>query len=159
MRSAPSACDVRLMGNRMAVDAARDFLRIVWDGEPPTDAALGSALDGLLGSYHRTSETHPSENETEPPREDWRLLAKEVGERFPTYSYYAVSDPTGSPRQAMTGDAIDDLLDITLAMREVVWRAENLGIDDAVWYFRLDYFHWGRHARELALYLHARQFG
>ncbi|MFL6728027.1 MAG: hypothetical protein ACJ8FS_16165 [Sphingomicrobium sp.] len=24
-------------------------------------------------------------------------------------------------------------------MREVVWRAEKLGIDDAVWYFRLDY--------------------
>ena len=92
-------------------------------------------------------------------REDWRLVSSQVAERFPAYGYYPVADPAASPGEAaMTGDAIDDLLDITLAMREVVWRAENLGVADAVWYFRLDYFHWGRHARELALYLHARQF-
>jgi hypothetical protein len=59
----------------------------------------------------------------------------------------------------MMGDAIDDLADLTLDMREVVWLAEHVGLDDAHWSFRLHYFHWGRHARELALYLHSRQFG
>jgi len=104
-------------------------------------------------------ESSKQQREVEPPREDWRSLSKGVAERFPAYGYYPVADLTASPGEAaMTGDAIDDILDITLAMREVVWRAENFGIDDAVWYFRLDDFHWGRHARELALYLHARQF-
>lgn len=59
----------------------------------------------------------------------------------------------------MMSDALDDLRDITLDLREVIWRAERLGLDDAHWYFHLHFFHWGRHMRELALYLHARQFG
>jgi hypothetical protein len=148
------------VSNSAAIDAARSFLTTVWDGPPPDDAALAAALDSLLASYHRTSEARPSDSETEPLREDRPLVASEVAARFPGYGYYPVADPTASPAEAAkTGDAIDDLLDLTLCMRQVSWRAENLGIDDAAWYFRLDYFHWGRHARELALYLHARQFG
>lgn len=159
MRSALGTWHARRMSNQTAIDAARTFLSTVWDGEPPDDAALTAALDDLLATYHRTSEAHPSDSDIDPPREDWRLVSSQVAERFPAYGYYPVADPAASPGEAaMTGDAIDDLLDITLAMREVVWRAENLGVADAVWYFRLDYFHWGRHARELALYLHARQF-
>lgn len=56
----------------------------------------------------------------------------------------------------MVGDAIDDLADLTLDMREVVWLADHVGVDDAHWSYRLHFFHWGRHARELSLYLHAR---
>ncbi|HET6941361.1 MAG TPA: hypothetical protein VFH89_04275 [Sphingomicrobium sp.] len=59
----------------------------------------------------------------------------------------------------MVGDAVDDLTDITQDMRAVVWFADNVGRDDAHWAFRLFFFHWGRHARELSLYLHARRFG
>jgi len=154
------ACDARCMEHSSAIDAARGFLSTVWDGDPPDDAHLLAALDRLLASYHDTSETQPANTMLEPPREDWQLVSKEVGDRFPSYGYYPVADPTSAPDSAaVTGDAIDDILDITLDMREVVWRAENLGIDDAVWYFRLNYFHWARHARELALYLHARQLG
>jgi hypothetical protein len=40
----------------------------------------------------------------------------------------------------MTGDAIDDLMDITLDMREVVWLADHVGVDDAHWSFRLRFF-------------------
>jgi hypothetical protein len=147
------------MNNLTAIDAARSFLNTVWEGEPPDDAVIAATLDSLLASYHCTSETHPSDSYAESPREDWRIVSEEVAARFPAYGYYPVADPTAAPGEAaMTGDAIDDLLDIIMTMREVVWRAENRGIDDAAWYFRLDYFHWGRHARELALYLHARQF-
>ena len=54
------------------------------------------------------------------------------------------------------GDAINDLADLTLDMREVCWLAEHAGVDDAHWSFRLHFFHWGLHARELSFYLHAR---
>jgi hypothetical protein len=40
-------------------------------------------------------------------------------------------------------------------MREVVWLAGDIGLDDAHRSFRLHYCHWRRHTRELALYLHA----
>jgi len=40
-----------------------------------------------------------------------------------------------------------------------VWRFDHLGADDAHCYLRLLHFHWGRHLRELSLYLHTRRFG
>jgi hypothetical protein len=72
-----------------------------------------------------------------------RPLCEEIAKRFPDYGYYPVSDPTGAPgdkEAVMTGDAIDDLMDITLDMREVVWLADHVGVDDAHWSFRLRFF-------------------
>jgi hypothetical protein len=60
------------------------------------------------------------------------------------------------PTSAMVGNAIDDLTDISGDLREVLWRYETLGADDALWHFHfLFLIHWGQHARELSLYLHA----
>ena len=53
------------------------------------------------------------------------------------------------------GDAIDDLCDIANDLSEVLWRWEHLGADDAHWYLRLMYMHWGWHMRELQSFLHA----
>lgn len=73
---------------------------------------------------------------------------------------YPIADPLAPiDDEKMLSGAVDDIADITMDLREVIWRDENLGKDDAAWYFRLMYFHWARHARELGLYLHARQFG
>ena len=143
-----------------AVDAARQFLAAVWEGEPPTDEALLFALDRLLEAYHHTPDAGPSETDEEAPRAGGPDLYKAVADRFPAYGMYPVSDPIGSIEDAaMMGDAIDDLADLTLDLREVVWLADHIGLNDAHWFFRLHYFHWGRHARELGLYLHARRFG
>jgi hypothetical protein len=71
---------------------------------------------------------------------------------------YPVADPLGSISEDTTlGSAIDDIADVTRDLREVVWRDQYLGSDDAAWFFRLMHFHWARHARELGLYLQARQ--
>ena len=147
------------MDRSPSIAAAAHFLDVVWNGEAPGDEALLAALDRLLAAYHGAPDTGPSDTELEAPRSGGPALYREVANRFPDYGLYPVSDPTASPGEAgMTGDAIDDLADLTSDMREVVWLAENIGADDAHWSLRLLYFHWGRHARELALYLHARQF-
>jgi hypothetical protein len=150
------------MDNSPTIEAARHFLQVVWDGNAPNDAALLAALDRLVAAYRDTPDVGPSESELEAPRLGGPPLYEELAKRFPDYGYYPVSDAAGSPGDeaaAMTGDAIDDLMDLTLDMREVVWLADHVGADDAHWSFRLLFFHWGRHARELSLYLHARQFG
>ena len=150
------------MEKSITVEAARHFLSVVWDGDRPTDEALLAALDRLVAAYHDTPDDEASDTELEAPRAGGAPLYKEVAARFPDYGYYPVSDPAAPPRDedaAMTGDAIDDLIDLTSDMREVVWLADNVGAGDAHWSFRLLFFHWGRHARELSLYLHARQFG
>jgi hypothetical protein len=148
------------MDQSLAVAAAHQFLSVVWDGERPSDESLLEVLDHLIEAYHHTPDAGPADGDLEPPRSGGPALYRQVATRFPDYGHYPVSNPTGSIEDGpMMGDAIDDLADLTLDMRDVVWRAEHLGPDDAQWQFRLLYFHWGRHARELALYLHARQFG
>ncbi len=143
-----------------AVEAARQFLSAVWEGELPTDEALLLALDRLVEAFHHVPDVGPSDTDVEAPRAGGAALYREVAARFPAHGLYPVSDPIASVDDAAgMGDAIDDLADLTLDMREVVWLADHVGLDDAHWSFRLHYFHWGRHARELALYLHARQFG
>ena len=143
-----------------AIAAAREFLAVVWDGPPPTDAVLAAALDRLVVTYHVTPDTAPSDSDLEAPRQDGATLHKELSARFPDYGFYPVADPAGSPgaEPPMVGDAIDDLADLTLDMREAVWLADHVSLDEAHWSFRLLFFHWGRHARELSLYLHARQW-
>jgi len=149
------------MNKSPTVDAAREFLSTVWEGDPPTDQALLFALDRLVDAFHRTPDARPSHTGLEAPRSGGPALYQDVAQRFPAYGLYPVSDPATSPEDAavMLGDAIDDLADLTLDMREIVWLADHATMDDAHWSFRLLYFHWGRHARELALYLHARQLG
>ncbi len=142
-----------------AVDAARAFLAAVWDGPTPSESVLAEALDRLAVEYHAAAESEPSESHEAPPPHEGKQLYRETYERFPELGYYAVADPLKVVDDAPTvSDAIDDIADITKDMREVVWRGEHLGVEDATWYFRLMFIHWGRHARHLASYLHARKF-
>jgi hypothetical protein len=75
--------------------------------------------------------------------------------------HYAIANPSDiPPKEALVGDAIDDIADIVRDLQEVIWRAEHQSENDARWYFRnLFWIHWGRHLRELSLYLHDRQWG
>lgn len=141
----------------LTVQAARQFLQLVWEGEPPKDEELVAALDRLLAAYHDTPSDQPSDGDRDAPRQDYDSLRSQLVERFPKYGFYPTADATAPlDAPAMVGDAIDDLADLTLDMRDVVWLADHQAVADAHWYFRLHYFHWGLHARELALYLHAR---
>ncbi|WP_208352896.1 hypothetical protein [Pseudaestuariivita rosea] len=143
-----------------ATSAARAFLDKVWGGDAPSDAELSSALDQLVCAYHATKPQTNVNSDVTGPERDWNTLYAQTGARFPDYGYYSVADPMDMISfSASVGDAIDDIADITQDMREVIWLAENSSAADAEYRFRTLFFHWGRHARELTLYLHARQFG
>ena len=139
---------------------ARDFLAVLWDSPAPDEATLSRALDRLLFLSHEVPSEDCAEEDLDPPSVDGPSLYREVASRFPDLSMYPVADPLGPIDEETTlADAIDDIADLTRDLREVVWRAENLGSNDAAWYFRLMYFHWATHARRLGMYLHARQSG
>lgn len=147
------------MNNSPAVVASRNFLDVVWEGVSPADAELSSALDCLFVAYHETPALDVTFSELDPPDEDWELLYKDVGHRFPDYGMYTVVDPMDLTSLAiLMADAIDDIADITSEMRKTVWWAEQLGPEQADKFYRDFYFHWGKHARELSMYLYARQF-
>lgn len=140
-----------------ALEAAKEFLSVVWEGDPPVDEELLQALDCLIASYHKTPVGDVTDDAIDPPAKDGASLYKEVAVRFPQYGLYAIADPSADYDDAlMMADAIDDLADITADMREVVWLAEHVSIDDAHFLFRLHFLHWGQHARGFAYYLHDR---
>jgi hypothetical protein len=143
-----------------AADVAQDFLSVVWDGEPPSIEELSRALDRMLYLHHGIALADCAEDDRHPPVIDGPALYREVAARFLDLGLYPISDPLALVGDGdMVADAIDDIADITRDLREVVWREQHLGAGDAAWCFRLLFSHWGRHARELSLYLHARQFG
>lgn len=57
--------------------------------------------------------------------------------------------------KVLLGDGIDDIVDILLDLKGVLWRFSNTSVDDALWHLNQDYqYHWGLHLRNLQLYLH-----
>lgn len=136
--------------------AARRFVDFVTKSENPAVDTLARLLDELALSYHDTPFGDPHESEERPPSED-RVAHIDVRTRFPALGYYGSADPKAVPGEALIGDAIDDIMDITNDLKEVLWRWDRFGPDDAHWYFRFLYqIHWGEHVRDLARYLHSR---
>lgn len=85
-----------------------------------------------------------------------------LGKRFPDFGFYRSVNVLldGDPNfdeERMVGDAIDDLIDITMDLQSAAWlrdhgRCEE-GAADLAWTFDI---HWGAHLRNLQLYLHYR---
>jgi hypothetical protein len=141
VESGRCACRVRVTGWRVlepsAIDIAQSFLDVVWADVPPTDAELLAAVDRLLVAVHDVPDTEPDGADADLPKRDWETVYKQIAARFPAYGLYAVADPLASRDAAMmTGDAIDDLADLTSDLREVLWRGDQCGPDEAAWYLR-----------------------
>jgi hypothetical protein len=150
------------MEDTPTIDAAKRFLKLLREGDTPSDEELARALDELALAYHEAPEGSPAENDREPPPrsiEHYKRYAQ-LGKRFASYGYYAVGDWTEPlSKQTVTADAIDDLADIEGDLEKVLWRYENIGADDAHWHFKFEYtIHWGRHLRQLSLYLFDRTY-
>ena len=138
------------------IAAAQRFVDLVTKCDRPTIEMLSRHLDELALRYHDTPLGDPDESD-ECPTHECRLEQADVAARFPALGYYGSADPNEVPGEAYVGDAIDDIVDIANDLREVLWRYERFGPDDAHWYFRFLYIvHWGAHLRSLARYLHAR---
>ena len=138
------------------ISAAQRFVDLVTVGPVPSVDALARSLDELALSYHDTPVGEPSDCEDEPKHKS-DVTDGEIAARFPDFGYYGTVFGIDVPGEAVVGDAIDDILDITNDLKEVLWRFDRFGADDAHWYFRMLYqIHWGEHLRGLAGYLYWR---
>jgi len=147
------------MEDTPTIAAIRRFLLLLEAGAPPSNAELARALDELAMAYHEAPDGSPADDDRDPPGDDdIRTRRDRLGERFPDYGYYSFMDPLAPfDQDGLVGDAIDDLDEIAHELEDVIWRFENIGPDDAHWQFKFGYgAHWGRHLRELSLYLHAK---
>ena len=116
---------------------------------------LAHCLDGLVMAYHETTEVEAQETYQDTPPHDHAAIYKRMGKTFPTLGYYADVEPICDLKQdATVADAVDDLADIYKDMADVVWYAENVGLNEATWHYRFGYqFHWGTHLHSIRRYL------
>lgn len=149
------------MGEPPTISAAKVVLELVLKEPRPSDVELLRALDRLAAAYHEIREEEcRCLTDAFPPDQDYKALYKEIGKRFSDFgNYTAASFTKHIDEEPLIGDAIDDLVDLAKDLRSALWYFENSGPEDAYWFLRLHYFHWARHLRELALYLHTRGFG
>lgn len=142
-------------------DMASEFVSLVdlgTDGEEENKRALKELLSRLslaTVNLSRPSKWEVPDNYTPPNDLDVREL---IGVRFPEFGYYnSVSEVVSNIGTAKcdVGDAIDDVLDIYKDLRESVWCFDNVGAKEGIKYLVSSFhYHWGRHLRDLQLYLH-----
>jgi Domain of unknown function (DUF5063) len=139
--------------------AAEAFLEFIEHAGSPAKERLGKLaelLDRLASAYHGVTQTDDLYDFIEEVNRDYQAEYKAIGGRFPELGYYAnLHDPRELLAPTLTGDAIDDLIDISFEMRGVVWIWKNRSPQEAANQFRSSYrHHWGRHLLNLRSYLH-----
>ena len=137
------------------INVARDFVRAVTEGDPPSPADLIVMLDRLAHAYHDCPPGDVHDEKFAPPARDWPATYRLIASRFASLGLYATSDPTTTDIENLVADAIDDLADIVGDLRDAIATYEQVGPDDGHWDFRFSFqSHWGAHLRRLAFYLH-----
>jgi hypothetical protein len=145
------------------LDTVKKLLAIVGGQEACEDreGALRSALDQLAVAYHFTDVPFDETDFPDPHEADYGALREAIALRFPGLGCYEdmlrISESSEAERSI--GDAVDDLADIAKDLHDILLRWETNGERDALWHFRFGFeSHWGRHLRDLQLYLHERAF-
>ena len=97
-----------------------------------------------------------------PKRMDYTQIREMLQTKFPDFGYYNVpEDLIGdlAVTKIMVGDAMDDIVDIYIELKDVQWMWYNTSIDNALWYFENNYIcHWGVHLRDLQRYIYYKLF-
>lgn len=142
-------------------DMASEFVNLIDSGtngtreNKQTLKQLLSRLSLATVNLSRPSKWEAPDNYVPPNDEDIRAS---IGVRFPEFGYYnSVSEVVSNIGSVKcdVGDAVDDVLDIYKDLRESVWCYDNIGAKEGINYLVSSYFyHWGRHLRDLQLYLH-----
>ena len=126
-------------------------------------ARLPGALDSLAVAARDITYEFDERDYPDDPDEDYQAIYQMVGRRFPMLGYYnvplSITREIGESKMGV-GDAIDDIVDILLDLKGVLWRFNDTSVDDALWDLNQSFKgHWGMHLRELQLYLYVLAFG
>ena len=137
-----------------------NFLDLILEPDSKLEnlSELISALDKLAISTHQIEYVFDDTDYSDNSCFEYSEIRVKVENRFPDLGLYNIAldvcDKIGDT-QIATGDAIDDITDITLDLLRIRWRFENTSKNDALWHYELLFrTHWGRHLRNLQLYLH-----
>jgi hypothetical protein len=148
---------------RRAIEAYVDVVEALTLTPEDRLARLPAALDLLAVAVRDISYEFDEADYPDDPREDYQAIYKVVARRFPTLGYYNVAGSVTKEIgecKVLLGDGIDDIVDIPLDLKGVLWRFNNTSVDDALWDLNQGFqYHWGQHLRNLQLYLRVQASG
>jgi hypothetical protein len=152
-----------VVGIRKAIEAYVDVVESPALTPEERLVRLPAALDELAVAVRGINFEFDETDYADDPSEDFQAIYKVVGRRFPTLGYYNVAGSITKEigeSKVLIADGIDDIVDILLDLKGVLWRLDNTSVDDALWHLNHDYqSHWGRHLWDLQLYLYALASG
>jgi len=147
---------------------ARSWLNFVHEPNPVSEdnlIRLEVLLDKLSVLRHELGPISRIEFEDRsiaPPRREPSELRGSLSKRFPMLGFYHIPEAVTtdfSQTGVMLGDAIDDILDITNELSDVLWLLDKARPMEACWDFGFGYdHHWRYHLRSLLWYLEMRRF-
>jgi len=151
------------MNTKDIIKAINEFVYFIENGTTicnNLNNELLKHLDALGLAYAYTNYIEDNKDYPEPPDQNYEELYKNVGNKFKDYGHYNlakdIEDNLANP-ELMVADAIDDIVDIYIEMKEIQWRFINTSKDDALELFSQMYGHWGFHLRELQWYVFYKQ--
>ena len=152
--------------NRNEIKESIEFFFEVVTGqttEADREEKLRFALDRLALAYHFADFTFDEENYPDGPGTAYRATREIVSANFSELGYYNVAGEISdkiAEGEVNVGDAINDICDIAGDLEQVLWFWDHTSVDDALWHYRFGYdSHWGKHLRDLQLYLYAKEHG
>jgi hypothetical protein len=139
------------------VTLSKEWLGFVDEPNPVAEddqLRLESILDKLSVVRHELGPVVGLEFEdgdTDPPRGDQSELRDRISKRFPMLGFYHIPEAVTTDflkTGLHLGDAMDDILDITRELSDVVWLIEQERPIKACWDFGFGYdHHWRYHLR------------
>lgn len=127
------------------------------DRTPADLTRLIRGLDALAYAMHFV-DAEGSSTELEPPRLDYAQVYEAIRQRYPLIGrYWLALHPVlqeGTEGELAVGDAIDDLADILIELKDVRWLHEQAGRKEALGALRERYdMHLWMHIHSLRQYL------
>lgn len=152
--------------NRDEIKAAiLDFFEVI-EGDlrdEDREVKLTRVLDELALAVHFADYTFDDSKFPDAVVRDYQEIRDIVSKNFPDVGYYNAALEIAheiAESENSVGDATDDICDIAGDLEEVLWCWENTSVDDALWHFKFSFdSHWGKHLRDLQLYLYEKRNG
>lgn len=118
---------------------------------------IGHNLNLIALCYDSIDFKYDDTEYPESPEYDYKSHYNKVKNNFPIFgNYNTVADISRNINKTtiVVGDSVDDLTEILIEIKTVLWLWENTSVSNALWQFKNMYdLHWGSHLRNLQIYL------
>ena len=143
----------------------KEFTDFALDGNHQKNSLqdLIKKLDELPFLLYASEFEFDEKDYPDPPEINYQEIRKQIKLKFPKLGNYQKAEydeySLESTGELVVGDAIDGVTNIVIDLLEIEWFFQNTSESDALWHLDTSYrANWGKHLRELQLYLYWQHY-